>query len=111
MTRAGMSASSTRFNDQGISSSYSPYDKSYATQSRLLSEPSPGGGAKTSDEMMALSNLDAMSSEFDPHFIQNLKAEIYPNHNYKVIAAFKVYNVDRNKQQLIENLNHLHNEI
>ena len=72
MTRSGMSASSTRFNDPGASS-YSPYDKSYTAQSRLLSEPSPGGGAKTSDEMMALSNLDAMSAELDPHFIQNLK--------------------------------------
>ena len=76
-----------------------------------MSEPSPGGGSKTSDEIMALSNLETLNAELNPRFIQNLRTEIYPNHNYKVIAAFKVYNVDRNKQQLIENLNHLHNEI
>lgn len=58
---------------------------------------------------MALSNLEALSSDFDSHFIQSMKSEIYPNHNYKVIAAFKVYNVDKNKQSLLENLRHLHN--
>ena len=40
-----------------------------------------------------------------------MKNEVYPRHNYKVIAAFKVYKVDRNRESLIQNLIHLHTEI
>ncbi len=73
----------------------------------MQSEHSPGGTV-TSDERMALDYMDALASDFQPSFIETMKQQIYPHHNYKVIAAFKVYKVDRNRDSLLQNLIHLH---
>lgn len=50
---------------------------------------------------MALDYMDSLVNDFQPSFIETMKNQIYPLHNYKVIAAFKVYKVDRNRDSLI----------
>ena len=50
---------------------------------------------------MALEYMDSLSQDFHASFIETMKNQIYPHHNYKVIAAFKVYKVDRNRESLI----------